>query len=84
MGNDAMAITNYVFMTTAVADEIIDGFDEKLSETAFDEYVMSREVLVVVRETMHSMNELTKKFFEQNQAFVDALQKAREVTEIPE
>lgn len=84
MGNDAMAITNYVFMTTAVADEIIEGLDEKLSETAFDEFVMSREVLVVVRETMHSMNELTKRFFEQNQAFVDALHKAKLTVETPE
>ena len=78
MGNDSMAITNYVFMTTAVADEIIAGLDEKLSENDFAEYVMSREVLEVVRETMHELSELTKKLFETNQAFTDALEKVKQ------
>lgn len=84
MGKEStIAITNYVFVTTAVADEIIEGLDEKLSETAFDEYAMSREVLTVVRETMASMSMLTKKLFEENLAIMDAITSALEKKETP-
>lgn len=83
MSNDSMAITNYVFMTSGVADAIVEGLDEKLSETVFEEYVMSREAVTAIRETMYATNQLMKKFFEQNQAFLDAMHKAKEETETP-
>lgn len=81
MGNDAMAITNFVFMTTGVADAIVEGLDEKLSETAFDEYIMSREVITAIRETLDTMTKLTKKLFEENQTIMDAIMKVKESVE---